>query len=159
VNSTDVMNQNGIRGTVNVMQVKMTAIRIYDGTFTVIIKTEHVLLLTVLLSELHIQNNEKGRQMLNRGSSGNVLVNGQLDAQFFFLICLFQSSTCFEQPCAHHQENQLYQYKVWYMSPCVGVGVRGVCRSGRNLCVKLVIYQNYTEMHSQQNIKNSGDVY
>jgi hypothetical protein len=47
------------------------------------------------------------------------LVNDQLDAQFFFLICLFQSSTCFEQPCAHHQENQLYQYNFWYMSICV----------------------------------------
>jgi hypothetical protein len=43
-----------------------------------------------------------------------------LDAQFFFLICLFQSSTYFEQPRAHHQENQLYQYNIWYMSLCVG---------------------------------------
>jgi len=39
---------------------------------------------------------------------GSVLVNNQLDAQFFFRIYLFQSSTCFEHPCAHHQENQLY---------------------------------------------------
>jgi hypothetical protein len=45
------------------------------------------------------------------------LVNDQLDAQFFS-ICLFQFSTCFEQPRAHHQENQLYQY-IWYMSLCV----------------------------------------
>ena len=45
-----------------------------------------------------------------------VLVNNQLDEQFFFLICLFQSSTCFEQPCAHHQESQLYQYDIWHMS-------------------------------------------
>jgi hypothetical protein len=59
-----------------------------------------------------------------------ILVNNQLDAQLFFLICLFQSSTCFEQPRAHHQENQLYQYNVWYMSLCVGG--RLVCRSGRN---------------------------
>jgi len=56
----------------NAMQVKMTAIRIYDVTFTIIIKTEHILLSTVRLSELHIQKNETGRQMLNRGSSGNV---------------------------------------------------------------------------------------
>jgi hypothetical protein len=41
---------------------------------------------------------------------GIILVNDQLDTQFYFLICLFQSSTCFEQPRAHHQENQLYQY-------------------------------------------------
>jgi hypothetical protein len=44
------------------------------------------------------------------------LVNDQLDAQFFFSMCLFQFSTCFEQPCAHHQENQLYQYNIWYVS-------------------------------------------
>ena len=37
-----------------------------------------------------------------------VLVNNQLDAQFFFRIYLFQFSTCFEHPCAHHQKNQLY---------------------------------------------------
>ena len=29
---------------------------------------------------------------------------------------LFQFSTRFEQPRAHHQENQLYQYNIWYMS-------------------------------------------
>ena len=39
---------------------------------------------------------------------GSVLINNQLDAQFFLLIYLFQFSTCFEHPCAHHQENQLY---------------------------------------------------
>jgi hypothetical protein len=37
-----------------------------------------------------------------------------------FSICLFQFSTCFEQPRAHHQENQLYQYNIWYVSLCVG---------------------------------------
>ena len=39
---------------------------------------------------------------------GSFLVNNQLDAQFFFRIYLFQFSTCFDHPCAHHQENQLY---------------------------------------------------
>jgi hypothetical protein len=53
------------------MQVKMTAIRIYDGTF-LIIRTVLILHSTALLSELHIQNNETGGQMLNRGSSQNV---------------------------------------------------------------------------------------
>ena len=53
------------------------------------------------------------------------MVNDQLDAQFF-PTCLFQFSTCFEQPRAHHQENQLYQYNIWYMSLCVGD--RFVCR-------------------------------
>ena len=32
------------------------------------------------------------------------LVNNQIGAQFF-LVCLFLFSTCFGQPCAHHQEN------------------------------------------------------
>jgi hypothetical protein len=47
------------------------------------------------------------------------LVNDQLDAQFFSMY-LFQLSTCFEQPRAHDQENQLYQHNIWYMSLCVG---------------------------------------
>jgi len=37
-----------------------------------------------------------------------VLVNKQLEAQFFFLIYLFQFFTCFEHLCAHHQGNQWY---------------------------------------------------
>jgi hypothetical protein len=45
-------------------------------------------------------------------------------------VCLFHFSTCFEQPSAHRQKNQLYQYNVWYMS--LYVGDRLVCRSGRN---------------------------
>ena len=37
------------------------------------------------------------------------LVNVQLDAQFFyFIIRLLQSSTCFEQRRAHHQDVKLY---------------------------------------------------
>jgi hypothetical protein len=32
-----------------------------------------------------------------------ILVNNQLDAQFY-LVCLFLFSTCFGQPRAHHQE-------------------------------------------------------
>ena len=58
-----------------------------------------------------------------------ILVSNQPDAQFFLLTCLFQFSTCFEQPRAHHQENQFYQYSIWYVSLCVGD--RLVCRSGR----------------------------
>jgi hypothetical protein len=37
-----------------------------------------------------------------------ILVNNQLDAQFFLCIYLLQFSTCFEHPCAHHQKNQFY---------------------------------------------------
>jgi len=57
------------------------------------------------------------------------LVNDQLDTQFFSMY-LFQFSTCFEQSRAHHQENQLYQYNIWYMSLCVGDCF--VCKSVRN---------------------------
>ena len=38
-----------------------------------------------------------------------ILVNNQLDAQLMYIIIrLLQSSTCFEQRCAHHQEVKLY---------------------------------------------------
>jgi len=57
------------------------------------------------------------------------MVNDQLDA--LFLMCLFHFYTCFEQPSAHHQESQLYQYIIWYISLCVGD--RLVCRSERTL--------------------------
>jgi len=55
------------------------------------------------------------------------LVNDHLDAQFFSMY-LFQFYTCFEKPRVHHQENQFYQYNLWYVSLCVGG--RFVCRSG-----------------------------
>ena len=45
-----------------------------------------------------------------------ILFNDEIEAHFFFCICLFQFSTCFEHSGAHHQEIQLYQYDVWYMS-------------------------------------------
>ena len=35
---------------------------------------------------------------------GIFLANNQFDAEFFLHIRLFRYSTCFEQPCAHHQE-------------------------------------------------------
>jgi hypothetical protein len=44
-----------------------------------------------------------------------IVLKNQLAAQFFFFVCLFQFSTCFEQPYAHHQENQWYQYNIWYV--------------------------------------------
>jgi hypothetical protein len=49
-------------------------------------------------------------------------VNNQLWRTFFtlFSMYLFDFSACFEQPNAHHQENQSYQYIIWYMSLCVG---------------------------------------
>ena len=62
---------------------------------------------------------------------GIILFNDQLDAQFFFCICLFQFSTFFEHSSAHHQEIQLYQYDIRNMS--LYVGDRLVCRFGRNV--------------------------
>jgi len=55
----------------------------------------------------------------------SIFVNNQLDVRFSY-IYLFQFSICFEQPIAHHQESQLYQYDLWYMS--LYVGDRVVCR-------------------------------
>jgi hypothetical protein len=46
----------------------------------------------------------------------------------FFLTFSSIFCTCFEQPSAHHQENQLYQYIIWYVSLCVGECL--VCRYG-----------------------------
>jgi hypothetical protein len=60
-----------------------------------------------------------------------ILDNNQIDV-FFQCIYLFHFSTCFEQPSAHHQESQLYQYIIWYMSLCVGDCL--VCRSGTPGC-------------------------
>jgi len=51
------------------------------------------------------------------------LVNYQIDAEFFSMY-LSQFSASFEQPRAHHQENQLYQYNIWYMSLCTPNGHR-----------------------------------
>jgi hypothetical protein len=50
---------------------------------------------------------------------GIILFNDQLDAQFFFFgKCLFQSSTCFEHSSVRHQEIQLCQYDIWYVTLC-----------------------------------------
>jgi len=64
------------------------------------------------------------------------MANDQLDVQFFSMY-LFQSFTSFEQPRAHRQENQLYQYNIWYTSLCVGN--RFVC-STRNGHLERVTY-------------------
>jgi hypothetical protein len=45
------------------------------------------------------------------------MVNDQIDAQFFFLIYLFQFSTRVKQYRAHHQENHLCQHNIWYRWP------------------------------------------
>ena len=42
--------------------------------------------------------------VVNHRQAVHILANNQLDAQFF-CVCLFLFSTCFGQPCVHHQEN------------------------------------------------------
>ena len=54
-------------------------------------------------------------------------------------MCLFYFSACFEQPSAHHQEDQLYQYIIWYISLCVCVCVC-VWHSGMHVRVILLLY-------------------
>jgi len=75
-----------------------------------------------------------------------ILVNNQLDV-LFQCIFLIHFSTCFEQPSAHHQENQLCQYIIWYISLCVGDCL--VCRSGENWVLSWPAYQTviYTEWY------------
>jgi hypothetical protein len=60
---------------------------------------KYLLLIRLRCFETRWQNCEK--QLL----ASSFLVNNQLDAQFFFLIYLFQFSTCFEQPGAHHHHH------------------------------------------------------
>jgi hypothetical protein len=57
--------------------------------------TVHYVLITVTISTIMTLNY-------------TILVNNQLDA--LLSMYLFHFSTRFEQPSAHHQENQLYQY-------------------------------------------------
>jgi hypothetical protein len=74
-----------------------------------------------------------------------ILVNDQLDAQFFFLYVYFNSLTR-----THQQENQLYQYNIWYVSICVGE--RLVRRSGRNSCIEQLRAHHQENQLYQYNI-------
>ena len=91
-----------------------------------IVKSKHVALILysiiVVLTDIYIII-----KWLNIAET--IFVNNQLDADSFSYICLFQFSTCFEQPCAHHLESLLYQYDLWYMS--LYVGDRVTCTRGR----------------------------
>jgi len=55
-----------------------------------------------------------------------------------FFSVLFHFLTCFEQPSVRHQDSQLYQYIIWYISLCVGR--RLVCRS--ETCIPDVYLQS-----------------
>ena len=55
-----------------------------------------------------------------------------------FYIYLFWFSTCLEQLCADHQECQLYQYNIWYMSLCLGD--RPACRSPAQSIIYQMLY-------------------
>ena len=43
-----------------------------------------------------------------------IVIDNQIDAQFLSMMCLFESSTCFEQPCAHPREDNCINYNNWY---------------------------------------------
>jgi len=43
------------------------------------------------------------------------LVHNSFNLQQY--ICYTNSSTCFEQHAAHHQEDQLYHHSLWYRHP------------------------------------------
>ena len=49
-----------------------------------------------------------------------IFVNNQLDAQLFFSHLFILMLYMFRATSAHHQESQLYQYDLWYMSLYVG---------------------------------------
>jgi hypothetical protein len=70
----------------------------------------------------------------------------------FFRVYLFQFPTCFEHLFAYHQENQLYQCYVWYMSLYVGDWCGGL--DGTNLQCrpnnKLTFTNFYLDEHSNE---------
>jgi hypothetical protein len=47
-----------------------------------------------------------------------ILVSDQLDETVSTMICLFESSTCFEQLCAHPQEDSCINTTSGIISPC-----------------------------------------
>ena len=67
----------------------------------------------------------------------------------------------------------IYQYIIWYVSLCVGdvliqlillmmsTVLLETCREVKHIkkCIKLVINMNCTEMHGQQNIKDSNQYF
>ena len=71
----------------------------YKGWSKMVCRPKHVGFLSNILSVFYV---------LLTVHLGSVLVNNQLDAQFFFRIYLSQFYTCFEHPYAHYQENHLY---------------------------------------------------
>ena len=69
---------------------------------------------------------------------------------------LFHFCPCFEQPSAHHQENQLYQYIIWYIS--LRVGGRLVCRSESSSLTYIpsfVYYMSLYIFHEIANFRNA----
>jgi hypothetical protein len=92
-----------------------------------------------------------------------------------FSLYLFRASTSFEQQVLIIRRTNLCQYIIWYntmwwvsvlyqmmywnklvflmMSTCCSKHVQAWNKYIQKVCVKLVINQNYVEMHGQQNIK------
>ena len=77
----------------------------------------------------HLQCLQEGSPVLSVRMCSEFLLITNL-THFFQCIYLFHFPTCFEQASAHHQENQLYQYIIWYISLCVGDCL--VCRRSQH---------------------------
>jgi hypothetical protein len=88
------------------------------------------------------------------------LVNDQLDAQFFSMY-LFQFSTCFEQPRAHQQEDQLYWYNWfswWWARGCLKHVENWNKYIEKNCASSWSFTKNHNKMNGQQNIKTCFDI-
>jgi len=71
-----------------------------------------------------------------------LLVGDQFDAQFFYIMRLFQSSTCFEQTRAHHQE-------VNYINTASGIVTLCQWLSGKH------VEQELLDLHTGQSVTES----
>jgi hypothetical protein len=98
-----------------------------DAVLLTVLRLGAVLLTVLRLGAVLLTVLRLGAVLLTVLRLGAVPVNNQLDA-LIQCIYLFHFSTCFEQPSAHHQENQLYQYIIWYVLACVSDCL--VCPSG-----------------------------
>jgi len=59
----------------------------------------------------------------------------------------------FEQPRAHHQENQFYQYNLWYMSLCLGD--RFVYRSESSWPFRVQVGKFLSDLHTKRSTTHS----
>jgi hypothetical protein len=74
--------------------------------------------------------------------------------QFLYIICSFQSSTCFEQTRAHHQEVTCVNTASAIVTLCKWPSGRQVEQFLIDLCVKLVTYQKFYMFWSYDHAQN-----